>query len=486
MRPPLRTLLLATTLIASTQYALGTNAAGDFDLNNNPTSQSGWSYGFKPSLMARFQLLSAKSTANPQLQGWTISRTVLYPDVTKNISGGSLTGNAEFVPNGALTLGGLAAGPNRAYAVVRWTAASANDFILRGSFSLFWSLRTDSYADVHILLNGVSIFSSIVTRQSVAPFSQVITVQAGDTVDFVGGLGDSARPWGRTILDATISPVPENALPPQARPPDTHPSQLATAPPTPSGAINSIAPESPGPLAQAGSQDATLPAELGKRVALVIGNARYNRRPLLNPENDAHDMSSALRASGFSVIELKNATLPQMRGAVRAFGDQLLGSDVGLVFYAGHAVEVRGRNYLIPVNADIQREDEISDQGLDAGLILEKMASARKGVNILIIDACRDDPFGRGFRNLSRGLAQMEAPQGTLIAYATSPGKVASDGDGRNSPYTKHLLRSMKIPNLPIEQMFKEVRRSVRKDTGDAQTPWENTSLSGDFFFTIR
>jgi TonB family protein len=226
---------------------------------------------------------------------------------------------------------------------------------------------------------------------------------------------------------------------------------------------------------------------IGKRIALVVGNANYKVRPLKNSLNDADDISRSLKATGFDVIDLRDATLPQMRSAVRQFGDRLVNNDVGLVYYSGHGVEVKGRNYFIPVNADIQREDEIADQGLDVSLILEKMSTAGKGVNILIVDACRDDPFGRSFRSSSRGLAQMDAPRGTIIAYATSPGKVASDGDPRerNSPYTKHLVRAMQSPNKPIEQVFKEVRRAVQDETKNQQTPWENTSLSGDFYFKV-
>jgi hypothetical protein len=223
-----------------------------------------------------------------------------------------------------------------------------------------------------------------------------------------------------------------------------------------------------------------------KRVALVIGNSNYRVRPLRNPVNDANDVSSALRSSGFQVIDLRDASLQQMRAGVRQFGDRLINNDVGLVYYSGHGVEVKGRNYFIPVNADIQREDEIADQGLDVSLVLEKMSTAGKGVNILIVDACRDDPFGRSFRSSSRGLANMDAPRGTIIAYATSPGKVASDGDGRNSPYTKNLVRAMQQPNKPIEQVFKEVRRAVQEETKNQQTPWENTSLSGDFYFRVQ
>jgi len=236
------------------------------------------------------------------------------------------------------------------------------------------------------------------------------------------------------------------------------------------------------------AQSAVVPTQSGKRIALVVGNSKYNARPLKNPINDADDISKALKSSNFEVIDLRNATLPQMRTAVRQFGDRLLQNDVGLVYYSGHGVEVKGRNYFIPVNADIQREDEIADQGLDVSLILEKMSTAGKGVNILIVDACRDDPFGRSFRSSSRGLAQMEAPRGTIIAYATSPGKVASDGDSkeRNSPYTKHLVKAMQAPNKPIEQVFKEVRRGVQDETKNQQTPWENTSLSGDFYFRVQ
>ena len=224
-----------------------------------------------------------------------------------------------------------------------------------------------------------------------------------------------------------------------------------------------------------------------RRLALVVGNANYKIHPLKNPRNDADDISRSLRSSGFEVIDLRDASLQQMRNGVRQFGDRLINNDVGLVYYSGHGVEVKGRNYFIPVNADIMREDEIADQGLDVSLILEKMNTAGKGVNILIVDACRDDPFGRSFRSSSRGLAQMDAPRGTIIAYATSPGKVASDGDPRerNSPYTKNLVRAMQQPNKPIEQVFKEVRRAVQEETKNQQTPWENTSLSGDFYFRV-
>jgi hypothetical protein len=239
---------------------------------------------------------------------------------------------------------------------------------------------------------------------------------------------------------------------------------------------------------QLASSAAPPPAALamGKRIALVIGNAKYNIRPLQNPVNDADDVSKALKGSGFDVLDLRNASLREMTEGARLFGDMLKSHDVGLVYYSGHGIEVKGRNYFIPVNADIKREDEVAFQSLDVGLILEKMATANKSVNIMIVDACRDDPFGRSFRSSSSGLAAVDAPKGSLIAFATSPGKVAADGDGRNSPYTKHLVRAMQQPNKKIEEVFKEVRRAVQAETKDQQTPWENTSLSGDFYFRVQ
>jgi len=259
-----------------------------------------------------------------------------------------------------------------------------------------------------------------------------------------------------------------------------------------SNSINTIVVE-PSPQVRPVDQTAipnqtppSTPIFVGKRVALVIGNAKYKTNALANPKNDADDISKALNENGFTVINLRDASLPEMRSAVRQFGDKLIQNDVGLVYYSGHAMEVKGRNYFIPVNADIQNEDEVPDQSLDASLILEKMATAKKKVNILMVDACRDNPYARSFRSASKGLSSMDAPSGTLISFATAPGKVAYDGSGRNSPYMKHFLEAIKTPNLGIEQVFKEVRKNVQAETKNLQTPWENTSLSGDFYFKVK
>ncbi len=227
----------------------------------------------------------------------------------------------------------------------------------------------------------------------------------------------------------------------------------------------------------------------GKRVALVIGNAKYKFSPLNNPVNDATDMAASLRSVGFDVIEVRDANKRQMRAATRRFEDKLAASDVGLVYYSGHGVEVKGRNYLIPVDADIRREHEVEDQAFDAGNILRMMESLqgteKNRVNIMIVDACRNNDLARSWRSTNRGLARMDAPTGSFISFATAPGQVASDGNGRNSPFTKHLLQALKQPNVPIELVFKEVRRNVMDETGGEQVPWENSSLVGDFYFTV-
>ncbi len=227
----------------------------------------------------------------------------------------------------------------------------------------------------------------------------------------------------------------------------------------------------------------------GKRVALVIGNAKYRFSPLNNPVNDATDMAASLRSVGFDVIEVRDATLKQMRAATRRFADKLEVSDVGLVYYSGHGIEVKGKNYLIPVNADIRREYEVVDQAFDASNLLRMMESLQSGtkkrVNILIVDACRNNDLPKSWRSTNNGLARMDAPAGSFISFATAPGQVAADGQGRNSPYTKHLLQALKQPNVPIEQVFKQVRRNVMAETSGEQVPWENSSLVGDFYFTV-
>ena len=228
----------------------------------------------------------------------------------------------------------------------------------------------------------------------------------------------------------------------------------------------------------------TAPAPGGeKRVALIIGNSAYKKAPLRNPVNDARAISKALAATGFKVTVIEDATQSTMRRAIRSFGNDIQTGVVALFYYAGHGMQVRGKNYLIPVNADIEQEDEVEDQSVDANLVLAKMESARSSLNLMILDACRNNPFPRRFRSATQGLAQMEAPTGTLIAFATAPGAIAADGDGANGVYTKHLLANIGRAGLPIEQLFKEVRIGVTRETNHRQVPWESSSLIGNFSF---
>ena len=219
------------------------------------------------------------------------------------------------------------------------------------------------------------------------------------------------------------------------------------------------------------------------RVALVIGNASYPAAALANPVNDAADIAKELAAAGFTVIRRDNATLREMHLALREFGDKLGKTATGLFYFAGHGVQVRGRNYLLPVDADIAREDEVAFSALDLGAVMEKLDSARNPVNIVILDACRDNPFGNRFQASAKGLAQVEAPPGTLIAFSTAPGSAAADGAGRNGLYTGHLLAEMRKRGPSIEETFRAVRASVRRDSKGVQVPWESTSLESEFKF---
>jgi len=220
-----------------------------------------------------------------------------------------------------------------------------------------------------------------------------------------------------------------------------------------------------------------------RRLALVIGNGAYKKAPLRNPVNDAYDMAAALEKIGFEVIHKENASQMSMENAIRDFGKRLRKGGVGLFYFAGHGIQVAGINYLIPVDARIESESDVKYECVDAGRVLGKMEDAENDLNIVVLDACRDNPFARSFRSSSSGLAHMDAPKGSLIAYATAPGSVAADGIGRNGVYTKHLLEHMKIPGLTVEQALKRTRIEVMNETEDKQVPWESSSLRGNFYF---
>jgi hypothetical protein len=223
-----------------------------------------------------------------------------------------------------------------------------------------------------------------------------------------------------------------------------------------------------------------------KRLALVIGNGNYTGAGALkNPVNDARAMKTALEELGFSVIKYENCDQQMMKRAIDEFGRELANNDVGFFFYAGHGLQVKGANYLIPVDAQLQNENDVEYDCVRADRVMAKMEAANSKTNIVVLDACRNNPFERSWARSTNGngLAFMNAPQGSLIAYATAPGNTASDGDGENGLYTSALLKQIRVPNASIETVFKKVRQEVIKSSEGKQTPWESTSLTGDFYF---
>ncbi len=227
----------------------------------------------------------------------------------------------------------------------------------------------------------------------------------------------------------------------------------------------------------------------GRRVALVVGNGAYRSVDRLpNTAGDARLIAATLQAQGFELVgggpqlDLDRTALAQ---AIQAFGKALAGADVGLFYYAGHGLQVAGVNWLVPVDANPTRPQDLDFQMVDADLVLRQMDGAGTKLNLVLLDACRNNPFAtRGLRSLQGGLAEMRAPEGTLISYATQPGNVAADGVGPNSPYTTALARSMTQPGLDIFRLFNQVGLDVKRGTGGGQQPWVSTSpIDGDFYF---
>jgi len=196
-------------------------------------------------------------------------------------------------------------------------------------------------------------------------------------------------------------------------------------------------------------------------------------------------MAGVLESLGFKVIKIENATSKEMKIAIDQFGQELEKYNVGLFYYAGHGIQVKGLNYLVPVDADIQSEAQVEYDCIQADRVLSFMEYAKTDVNIIILDACRNNPFKRSWSRSTdnQGLAFMNAPIGTLIAYSTAPGHTASDGSGSNGLYTQSLLQEIKDPNLSILQVFQHVRARVSELSEKSQVPWESTSLYGDFYF---
>ena len=222
-------------------------------------------------------------------------------------------------------------------------------------------------------------------------------------------------------------------------------------------------------------------------LALVIGNSDYTHATGLdNPKNDAYDMNTALEKLGFEVMKFQNLGAAEMKKVIGNYLLKLEEYKIGVVFYAGHGIQNAGRNYLVPVDVELNQAEDIPATCIDTGGILTKMELMEVETSIIILDACRNNPF----KNLQTrqgdstvGLTGTDAPPGTIVAFATAPGKTASDGFGKNGLYTQEILKHIYKPGLKLEDLFKQVRVSVMKKSNNQQIPWETSSLVKDFYF---
>lgn len=220
------------------------------------------------------------------------------------------------------------------------------------------------------------------------------------------------------------------------------------------------------------------------RIALVIGNAKYKDAPLKNPINDAQSIANELQKVGFKVTTQLDTNRKVLVDAIEKFSAELAKSrGVGMFYYAGHGAQLGWRNYLIPVDAEIDKLEDMKTKTVDLSSLLGGISKASNPMNVIILDACRDNPFGTRVPTEQKGLSQFDAPPGSLIAYATAPGNTAADGNGSNGLFTENLLREIRVPNAKIEDVLKRVRLGVRRASQGAQIPWETTSLEEDFYF---
>jgi carboxyl-terminal processing protease len=245
------------------------------------------------------------------------------------------------------------------------------------------------------------------------------------------------------------------------------------------------------------AQTVTPASARDRKLALVIGNGNYRNGPLKNPVADANAVADSLRALGFDVTLRTDAGLADMLDAMQKFSSRAGDAAVRLMFFAGHGLQSRGKNFLLPVDADIKGEDDVAGRSADVGELIDRLSRVQHGINIVILDACRNNPFLSGgeivtadgrrlkYRGIAgRGLAAIDAPAGTMVAFSTSPGGVALDNaKEEHSLYTKHFIEHVQTPGLPVELLFKQVRISVARDTQRMQVPWESSSLTGEFCF---
>ena len=238
-------------------------------------------------------------------------------------------------------------------------------------------------------------------------------------------------------------------------------------------------------LAWVASAGSTAFAE--NRMALVIGNSAYQSvTALTNPSHDAQAVAQILNAAGFDVMLAMDLPLATMQQTIHDFGvsvSQKGPDNVALVFYAGHGLQVDGENFLVPIDATIKQEGDVSANTFPLSALMETLQAVPSAARIVILDACRNNPFTAIQKSTGRGLAIVDAPNGSIVAYSTAPGAEALDGTGNDSPYTTALVETVKSPGLPIEQLFKEIRLRVHKSTDGKQTPWESSSLTVNFAF---
>ena len=223
-------------------------------------------------------------------------------------------------------------------------------------------------------------------------------------------------------------------------------------------------------------------AYAASRTALVIGNSSYKSDPLKNPANDANDIAAILKTLGFDVVLRTNADKRSMVNGINLFAKKLSRSEIGIFYFAGHGIQIDNINYLIPVNSKVESESDVEFEGINAGRILGKMKEAGNRLNIVVLDACRNNPFARSFRSLVKGLAKMDAPPGSIIAYATSPGSLAEDGSGRNGVYTGRLLKNLKNPSLGVQEVFNQTGLDVMEQTSNKQVPWISSTPVPKFY----
>ncbi|MDA9493476.1 caspase family protein [Bradyrhizobium sp. CCBAU 11361] len=238
-----------------------------------------------------------------------------------------------------------------------------------------------------------------------------------------------------------------------------------------------VAPVEPAPTALQGPE---------QRVALVIGNSNYKNAPqLVNPDNDAESMAKFLNSAGFEVVAATDLTQNDMLRVVQDFSAKVSSrgpNTVAMVYYAGHGVQLAGENYLVPVDAKVSSPTELVNNSVRLVDVMSTLETIPSRMRIVILDACRNNPFP-SINDAGRGLAIVDAPNGSIVGYSTAPGAEALDGTGGHSPYTQAFLNVAREPNVPIEQLFKRVRLQVNQTTSGAQIPWESSSLTSDFTF---